>query len=50
MTVILIEDIINKIVKKLILFRHHFITGIGMTFIVLFIVGFDFMFPMQLTL
>ena len=34
-TVILIEDIILIIKGKLILFGHHFITGIGMTFIVM---------------
>ena len=35
MTVILIEDIILIMKGKLILFGHHFITGIGMTFIVM---------------
>ena len=34
-TVILIEDIILIMKGKLILFGHHFITGIGMTFIVM---------------
>jgi len=43
-TVILIEDNISIMKEKLILFRHHFITGIGMTFIVMFIAKFDFLF------
>ena len=43
MTVILIEDIIQIMKEKPILFGHHFITGVGMRFIVMRIAGFDFL-------